>query len=81
MLACAASVLPHARRTHTLAHPPLATAHPSTLILTRCNVATQGKQDKDRMLLHLPTSCPGKALWGRVTARLSVVPVPALHTS
>jgi DDE family transposase len=78
---CAASVLPHALRTHTLAHTPLATAQPSTLILTRCKVATQVKQYKERLLLHLPTSCPIKALLARVTALLSAVPVRALHTS
>jgi hypothetical protein len=34
-----------------------------------------------RILLHLPSSCPVKALLHRVTALLSVVPVPALNTS
>ena len=43
LLSCAASVLHHALRTHTLAHTPLATAQPSTLILTLFKVATQGK--------------------------------------
>jgi Transposase DDE domain group 1 len=81
LLACAASVLQHARRTHTLAHTPLATAQPSTLMLTLFKGATQVKQYKDRMLLHLPTSCPVKAFWARVTALLSAVPVPALNTS
>ena len=81
LLSCAAYVLHHALRTHTLAHTPLATAQPSTLILTLFKVATQVKQYKDRILLHLPTSCPVKALLGRVTALLSVVPVPALNTS
>jgi Transposase DDE domain group 1 len=81
LLSCAASVLHHALRTHTLAHTPLATAQPSTLILTLFKVATQVKQYKDRILLHLPTSCPVKALLARVTALLSAVPVPALNTS
>jgi hypothetical protein len=81
LLSCAASVLPHALRTHTLAHTPLATAPPSTVLLTLCKVATQVKQYKDRMLLHLPTSWPVKALLARVTALLSAIPVPALHTS
>ena len=58
---CAADVLHHALRTPTLAHTALATAQPGTVILTLCKVATQIKPYKDRMLLHLPTSCPVKA--------------------
>ena len=81
LLSCAAYVLHHALRTHTLAHTPLATAQPSTLILTLFKVATQVKQYKDRILLHLPTSCPVKALLARVTALLSAVPIPVLNTS
>jgi hypothetical protein len=81
LLSCAAYVLHHALRTHTLAHTPLATAQPSTLILTLFKVATQVKQYKDRILLHLPTSCPVKALLARVTALLSAGPIPALNTS
>ena len=46
----------------TRAHTPLATAHPATLILTRCTGATQVKQYKERLLLPLPSSCPLKAL-------------------
>jgi hypothetical protein len=81
LLACAASVLHHARRTYTLSHTALATAQPCTVILTLFKVATQVKQYKDRMLLHLLTSCPVKALLPRVTALLAAVPVPALNTS
>jgi hypothetical protein len=81
LLACAAYVLHHALRTHTLQHTALATAQPSTLILPLFKVATQVKQYKDRMLLHLPTSCPVKALLQRVTALLYAVPVPAVNTS
>jgi Transposase DDE domain group 1 len=81
LLSCAASVLPHALRTHTLAHTALAAAQPVTLLLTLFKVATQVKQYKDRLLLHLPTACPVKALLHRVTTLLSAVPVPALNTS
>jgi hypothetical protein len=81
LLACAAYVLHHALRTHTLAHTALATAQPSTVILTLFKVATQVKQYKDRILLHLPTSCPVKALLHRVTTLLAAIPVPALNTS
>ena len=81
LLSCAAYVLHHALRTHTLSHTALATAQPATVILTLFKVATQIKQYKDRILLHLPTSCPIKALLHRVTALLSAIPVPALNTS
>jgi Transposase DDE domain group 1 len=81
LLACGAYVLHHALRTHTLAHTALATAQPSTVILTLFKVATQVKQYTDRMLVHLPTSCPGKALLHRVTTLLTAIPVPALNTS
>ena len=70
----------HALRTHTLAHTALATAQPSTVILTLFKVATQVKQHKDRILVHLPTSCPVKALH-RVTTLLTAIPVPAFNTS
>src|SRR5256886_16034572 len=62
LLACAAYVLHHALRTQTLQQTALAHAQPSTLILTLFKAATQVKQYKDRILLHLPTSCPVKAL-------------------
>jgi hypothetical protein len=81
LLSCAAYVRHHALRTHTLSHTALATAQPATLILTLFKVATRVKQYKDRILLHLPTSCPVKALLHRVTTLLSVSPVPALNTS
>jgi Transposase DDE domain group 1 len=81
LLACGAYVLHHALRTHPLAHTALATAQPATVILTLFKVATQGKQYKDRILLHLPTSCPVKALLHRVTTLLTAIPAPALNTS
>jgi hypothetical protein len=79
--ACGASVLHQALRTHTLAHTALATAQPSTVILTLFTGAPHVKQYKDRMLLHLPTSCPVKGLLHRVTTRLTAIPVPAVNTS
>jgi hypothetical protein len=62
LLACAAYVLHHALRRHTLQHTALAQAQPSTVILTLFKVATQIKQYKDRILMHLPSSCPSRAL-------------------
>src|SRR5947208_8939282 len=47
LLACAAYVLHHALRTHTLQHTALAKAQPSTVILTLFKIATQIKQYKD----------------------------------
>jgi Transposase DDE domain group 1 len=81
LLAWAAYVLHHALRTQTLHQTALAQAQPSTVILTLFKVATQVKQYKDRILLHLPSSCPVKALLHRVTALLYLVPLPAVNTS
>ena len=81
LLSCAAYVLHHALRTHTLQQSALAQAQPSTVILTLFKVAARVKQYKDRILLHLPSSCPVKALLHRVTALLSLVPLPAANTS
>jgi Transposase DDE domain group 1 len=81
VLACAAYALHHALRTHTLQHTALAQAQPSTIILTLFKIATQIKQYKDRILLHLPSSCPVKALLHRVTTLLCAVPVPVGNTS
>ena len=81
LLSCAASVLHHALRTHTLQHTALAQAQPSTVILTLFKIATQIKQYKDRILLHLPSSCPVKALLQRVTTLLCAVPELVYNTS
>jgi Transposase DDE domain group 1 len=81
LLACAAYVLHHALRTSTLQQTPLAQAQPSTVILTLFKVAAQVKQYKDRILLHLPSSCPVKALLHRVTTLLSLVPLPGVNSS
>ena len=51
------------------------------MILTLFKVATQIKQYKDRILLHLPSSCPVKVLLSRVTALLYLVPLPGVNTS
>jgi hypothetical protein len=81
VLTCAAYALHHALRTHTLQHTALAQAQPSTIILTLCQIATQIKQYKDRILLHLPSSCPVQALLQRVTTLLRIVPEPVGNTS
>ena len=81
ILTCAAYALHHTLRTHTLHHTALAQAQPSTVILTLFKIATQVKQYKDRILLHLPSSCPVKALLQRVTTLLCAVPELAYNTS
>lgn len=81
LLAGAAYVLHPAFRTQTLHHPALAQAQPSTVILTLFKVAVQGKQYKDSILLHLPSSCPVKVLLHRVTTLLCAVPTPVCNTS
>jgi hypothetical protein len=81
LLACAAYVLHHALRTQTLQHTGLAQAQPATIIVTLFKIATQVKQYKDRILLHLPSSCPVKALLQRVTTLLCAVPEPVCNTS
>jgi hypothetical protein len=60
LLACAAYALHHALRIHTLQHTALAQAQPSTIMLTLFKIATQVKQYKDRILLHLPSACSVK---------------------
>jgi hypothetical protein len=68
-------------RTSTLRHTALAQAQPSTIILTLFKIAAQVKQYKDRILLHLPSACPVQALLHRVTALLSLAPLPMGNTS
>jgi len=53
----------------------------TALILTLFKVATYVKQYKDLILLHLPSSCPAKALLQRVTALLAYAPPPVVNTS
>jgi hypothetical protein len=66
---------------YALHHTALAQAHPSTVILTLFKIATQVKQYKDRLLLHLPSACPIKMLLHRVTTLLCAVPEPVCNTS
>jgi hypothetical protein len=81
VLAWAAYARHPALRTQTLQHTRLAQAQPSTIMVTLFQIAAQINQYKDRILLHLPTSCPVKALLQRVTTLLCAVPVPVGTTS
>ena len=77
--ACAAYNLIHSLREHTLCHTELAKAQPMTLILKLFKLAVRVVQYKDRIKLHLPTSCPMKGLLHRVTELMYLArpPTPA----
>jgi hypothetical protein len=77
----AAYVLHQQLRTQALQHTALANAQPSSVITKLFKIAVQVKQFKDRVILHLPTSCTVKQLLQTVTERL-FVPKPArvLHS-
>ena len=77
----AAYVLHQQLRTQALQHTALAYAQPSSVIAKLFKIAVQVKQFKDRVILHLPTSCPVKTLLQTVTERL-FVPAPSrvLHS-
>ena len=68
--ACAAYTLIHSLREHTLRHSELAKAQPMTLILKLFKLAVRVVQYKDRIKLHLSSSCPMKAQLHRVTELL-----------
>jgi hypothetical protein len=72
----AAYVLHQQLRTQVLQHTELANAQPSTVITKLFKIAVQVRQFKDRVILHLPNSCPVKQLLQTVTERL-FVPKPA----
>ncbi len=70
ILHCAAYVLHQQLRTQALQHTELASAQPISVILKLFKVATQVKQYKDRIILHLPSSYPFKQLLWQLTERL-----------
>lgn len=72
MLHAAAYVLHQQLRTQALQHTELSTAQPSTVITRLFKIAVQVRQFKDRVILHLPTSCPLKNLLRTLTERLFV---------
>lgn len=78
---CAAYVLHHALRTEVLVHTELAQAQPATVILKLFKIAVRVVQYKDRIKLHLPSSCPLKALLHKVTEMLFQGQEPAWDTS
>jgi len=80
LLSAAAYVLHQQLRQIGLQGTPLAVAQPKTVILSLFKVAAKVKQYKDRVLLHLPSSCPVKDLLAHVcralypTTRMRMVP-------
>ena len=74
--ACAAYNLIHSLREHTLCHTELAKAQPMTLILKLFKLAVRVVQYKDRVKLHLPSSCPVKGLLHRVSELLYLAQPP-----
>ncbi len=70
LFTAAAYVLHQQFRHHALQDTPLARAEPNTVILKLFKIAARVKQYKDRVILHLPSSCPVKELLKLVTERL-----------
>jgi len=70
LFTAAAYVLHQQLRLLGLQGTPLATAQPRTVMLSLFKVATRVKQYKDRVLLHLPSAYPVKALLAQVCRRL-----------
>ena len=70
LLTAAAYVLHQQLRRLGLQDTPLATAQPRTVILKLFKIAARVKQYKDRVLLHLPSACPVKALLARLCRKL-----------
>jgi hypothetical protein len=79
--ASAAYVLHQALRTEVLVHTEFATAQPATVILKLFKIAVRVVQYKDRVKLHLPSSCPVKNLLHRICEILFQVPEPAWNSS
>lgn len=71
---CAAYILHQTLRTEVLAGTELANAQPSTVIIRLFKLAVRVVQYKDRVRLHLPSSCPVKALLQHVTEKLFSAP-------
>ena len=70
LLTTAAYVLHQQLRVLGLHDTGLASAQPKTVILSLFKIAVRVKQYKDRVLLHLPSVCPVKALLAKVCQQL-----------
>jgi hypothetical protein len=74
--ACAAYSLIHSFRENALCHTELARAQPMTIILKLFKLAVRVVQYKDRIKLHLPSSCSVKGLLHKATELLYLAPTP-----
>lgn len=81
ILHCAAYVLHQQLRVHALSYTELAAAQPNTVILKLFKVATQIKQYKNRIILHLPSAYPFKHLLHTLTERLYVSKPPVFNSA
>ncbi len=70
LLTAGAYVLHQQLRQLGLQGTALASAQPKTVILSLFKIAVRVKQHKDRVLLHLPSSCPVKVLLATVCQHL-----------
>lgn len=70
LLTSAAYVLHQQLRVLGLRDTELASAQPKTVMLSLFKIAVRVKQYKDRVLLHLPSTCPLKSLLAKITQRL-----------
>lgn len=70
LFAAGAYVLHQQLRHLGLQGTSLATAQPKTVMLSLFKIAARVKQYKDRVLLHLPSACPVKALLSQLCQRL-----------
>jgi hypothetical protein len=72
--ACAAYVLHHALRTETLRGTEFARAQPARIINRLFKIAVRVVPYKDRIRLHLPSTCPVKPVLKQITEILYRVP-------
>lgn len=76
LLHAAAYILHQQLRTEALQYTALSQAQPSTVISKLFKIAVQGRQYKNKIVLHLPSACPVKHLLHTLTERL-YLPMPA----
>lgn len=80
--ACGAYVLHQTLRDDILSRTELARAQPSTVIIKLFKLAVKVVQYKDRIKLHLPSTCTVKHLLHRITEILYLSqPPPVLNSS
>jgi len=76
IISCASYTLIHAMRAETLRGTSMARASATTIISKLFKIAVRLVQYKDRIKLHLPTSCPVKSVLIQITELLYQVPPP-----